>query len=277
MDTRIHDELATRRLRIVKYRGSAHGANEFPFLIVHTGNTVLPVTSRGLAHAVSDKRLSSGIAGPDQMLEGTGFCKGSSILVSGGPGTGKTTLGGQFAAAACGRGDRCLVFAFEESVPHMVRNMRTVGIDRQPLIDDKQLTVHSVRPSLQGLEMHLASVLHLVQTVRPAVVVVDPLSALQVIVTMGQSQIMVLRLIDHPKGIGATSLFLTTRSADDATDLNISSLMDTWIAVKNERLEDGRYRCIYVAKSRGMAHSSDVRQFAISARGIEVVNRKALS
>ncbi|MEO6380666.1 MAG: circadian clock protein KaiC [Nitrobacter sp.] len=275
LDTRLQDELATRRLRIVKYRGSAHGVNEYPFLIEHSGITVLPVTSLALAHTVSDTRLPSGVAGLDQMLEGKGFYKGSSILVSGGPGTGKTTVGGQFAAAACGRGERCLVYAFEESVPQMVRNMRTVGIDWQPLIDDKRLTVHSIRPSLQGLEMHLASMLHLLQTVRPEVVVVDPLSALQASGTMGQSQVMVLRLIDYLKGSGATSLFLSTQGTDEAMELNISSLMDTWIVLRNLRRDDGHERRIYIAKSRGMAHSSDVRDFAISAQGIDVVDRKA--
>ncbi len=211
------------------------------------------------------------------MLEGKGFYKGSSILVSGGPGTGKTTIGGQFVAAACGRGERCLVFAFEESVPQLVRNMRTIGIDWQPLIDDKRLTVHSVRPSLQGLEMHLASMLHLLQTVRPEVVVVDPLSALQASGTMGQSQVMVLRLIDHLKGLGVTSLFLSLPGADDRADLSISSLMDTWIVLTNLRRDDGLERRIHIAKSRGMAHSSDVRDFGISAAGIEVVDRKASS
>ena len=277
LDTRIQDDLATRRLRIVKYRGSAHGGNEYPFLIEHTGITVLPVTSLGLAHPVSDERLPSGIAGLDQMLEGKGFYKGSSIMVSGGPGTGKTTIGGQFAAAACGRGDRCLVFAFEESVPQMVRNMRTVGIDLQPLIDDGRLTMHAVRPSLQGLEMHLASMLHLLQTVRPEVVVVDPLSALQASGTRGQSGVMVLRLIDHLKGFGATSMFLSIQGTDDANELNVSSLMDTWMVLRNLRKDDGQERSIYIAKSRGMAHSSDVRDFAISARGVDVVDRKASS
>jgi len=275
LDTRINDELATRRLRIVKYRGSAHGANEYPFLIENSGITVLPVTSLGLAHTVSDDRVPSGVAGLDQMLEGKGFYKGSSILVSGGPGTGKTIIGGQFVAAACGRGERCLVFGYEESVPQMVRNMRTVGIDWQPLIDDHRLTVLSVRPSLQGLEMHLASMLHMLQTVRPAVVVVDPLSALQGSGTPGQSQAMVLRLIDHLKGLGVTSMFLTLPDADVSSELSIASLMDTWIELRNQRRDDGLERRIHIAKSRGMAHSSDVRDFGIGACGVAVVDRKA--
>lgn len=275
LDTRLHDELATRRLRVVKYRGSAHGGNEYPFLIENTGITVLPVTSLGLAHTVSDARLTSGIRGLDDMLEGKGFYKGSSILVSGGPGTGKTSLGAQFAAASCKSGAKCVFFSFEESVPQLSRNMRTIGIDLQRQIEDKRLITAAVRPTLQGLEMHLASMMHLLQREQPDVVIVDPLSALQSSGMRSQSTMMAMRLIDHLKVLGVTSLFLSAEGQEEATDLNVSSLMDTWIILKNLRREDALERRIYVAKSRGMAHSADVRVLTIGADGLSVRERTA--
>ncbi len=276
LDHRIHDQLATRRLRVVKYRGSSHGADEYPFLIEDSGITLLPVTSIHLGYRVSDRRQPTGIAGLDEMLEGKGYYKGSSILVSGGPGTGKTSIGAHFAAATCQRGERCLYFAFEESEPQLIRNMRSIGIDLEFAVTGGNLAIRAARPTLQGLEMHLATMLHGLQTVRPDVVVIDPLSALQLSGTLGQSSMMMLRLIDHLKGLGTTALFLTVQS-EDQTDLNISSLMDTWISVKNLRRADDLERLIFIIKSRGMAHSADVRQLLIGAGGVEVSARKGPS
>lgn len=276
LDTRVHDELATRRLRVVKYRGTAHGSNEYPFLIDDTGITVLPVTSLHLRHAVSNARVSTGVAGLDAMLGATdggphGYYEGSSILVSGGPGTGKTTLAAQFATAACRRNERCLYFAFEESEAQLARNMRSVGLDLAPFVANGSLHVHAVRPTLHGLEMHLATMLHDLQRLAPDVVVVDPLSALLTSSgTSGQSKMMSLRLVDYVKSAGATALYLSVLPARDDLDLDISSLMDTWIALENERRPDDLERSVRIVKSRGMPHSPDVRRFVIRDTGVEI-------
>lgn len=270
LEQRVEAELATRRLRIIKYRGSTHGTNEYPFLIEDKGLTLAPVTSLGLAHTISNERVSSGIPGLDQMLGGQGFYKGSSVLISGGPGTGKTTIGGQFALAATGLGERCLYLAFEESGPQLVRNMRSVGLDLQKPIDTGLLKIKAVRPTAHGLEMHLTHVLQLVLEGKPSVVVVDPLSALEGSGTMAQAQLMVLRMIDYLKTVGATALYLSVQSVEDRATLNISSLMDTWITLENVHGMNELKRQIYIVKSRGMAHSADVRKLSISDSGVLV-------
>lgn len=275
LDQRVDDEIATRRLRIVKYRGSGHGGNEFPFLIDDDGIAVLPVTSLGLEHQVSRERVSTGVEGLDAMLGGEGFYRGSSVLLSGGPGTGKTSIGAHFAAAACRRGEQAVIFSFEESEPQLVRNMGTIGIDLQTPIQDGLLTVQALRPTSQGLEMHLARMLHLVQSVRPSVAVVDPLSALQASGTGGQSRSMVLRLIDYIKSLGITALYHSIDRDEDTTDVDISSLTDTWIALENIRGEADLARRVFVVKSRGMDHSADVRKLAIGSDGLKVDVREA--
>ena len=279
LDTRLNDELATRRLRVVKYRGTSHGSNEYPFVIESTGITVLPVTSLGLSHDVSDERVPSGVAGLDAMLGSMdggahGFFKGSSVLLSGGPGTGKTSIAAQFAAAICARGQRCLYFAFEESEAQLTRNMRSVSMDLRPFIARNLLKVHAIRPTLQGLEMHLATMMRQVQTVKPDAVVVDPLSALLASGTMVQSRMMVLRLIDYIKSFGATALYTLVNQGQHDTDLNVSSLMDTWIVLENQRRPNDLERLVHVVKSRGMPHSPDVRQFLIGDRGVEIKPRR---
>ncbi len=274
LDQRMQEELATRRLRIVKYRGTAHGSNEYPFLIDETGLILLPVTSLGFEHPISEKRLSTGIAGLDDMLEGEGYYKGSSILVSGGPGTGKTSIGATFAYASVQRGERCLLCAFEESEGQLVRNMRTIGIDLQPAIAKGNLIVSAVRPTAYGLEMHLARIMQIVHQKKPDVVILDPISALLGSGSSHQAMLMVLRLIDHLKSAGATALCLSVQGDVDQTDLNISSLTDTWITIKNVREEAKLERRIFVVKSRGMAHSAEVRQIVIGAKGVQVSGRE---
>jgi circadian clock protein KaiC len=274
LDQRVTVELTTRRLRVVKYRGSSHGTNEYPFLIDQTGLSLLPVTSLGLAHKVFDTRVSSGVPGIDEMMEGKGYYKGSSIMVSGGPGTGKTSIAAHFARAAAQRGELCLYFAFEESEPQLVRNMRSIGVDLQQAIAEARLLVYSVRPITQGLEMHLARMLHFVEEMKPDLVVVDPLSALQSGGSTDQAGIMMLRLVDYLKSAGATALYLDVQSGEDEADLNVSSLMDTWIMVKNLRRPNELERCIYVVKSRGMSHSADLRQLVMGPNGVQVANRR---
>jgi circadian clock protein KaiC len=276
LEQRVDRELTTRRLRVVKYRGSMHGANEYPYLIEEGGIKLLPVTSLALAHKVSSERIPSGIHGLDEMLEGKGFFKGSSVLISGGPGTGKTSIGAQFALAATRRGERCLYFSFEESEPQLVRNMQSIGAGLQPAIDKRQLIVASVRATAHGLEMHLARMMHLPQELKPDIVVVDPLTALIGGGSMDQANMMALRLVDYLKCAGATALYLSVQE-DDKVDLNISSLMDSWIVIRNIRKERDLERQLFIVKSRGMPHSADVRKLVIGAQGVRICERKDAS
>jgi circadian clock protein KaiC len=251
-----------------------HGTNEYPYLIEEGGIKLLPITSLGLAHTVSSQRISTGIAGLDAMLEGKGFYKGSSILISGGPGTGKTSIGAHFALAAAERDEHCLYFSFEESEPQLVRNMRSIGIDLQPAIDKGRLSIESVRPTTHGLEMHLTRMMHSVQDQKPDVIVVDPLSALEGGGSLAQASTMVLRLIDHLKMAGATALYLSVLDGDDKANLNISSLMDSWITIRNVQRERDLERQLFIAKSRGMSHSADIRKLCIGAQGVQISERK---
>jgi circadian clock protein KaiC len=274
LDHRVHGQISTRRLRVVKYRGTRHGTNEYPFLIDEDGITVLPVTSLGLQHEASDERVSSGVDRLDAMLGGRGYYRGSSILVSGTSGTGKTSLAAHFADAACRRGERCLYFAFEESQSQVVRNARSIGLDLRPWIDGGLLRFHATRPTFHGLEMHLATMLRLVRDFRPQVVVVDPISNMLVAGTTDDAQAMLLRLVDSLKHQQITALFTNLTSAGDTsleqTDLGVSSIVDSWILLRDIELGGERNRGMYVLKSRGMAHSNQIREFLLTDRGIEL-------
>jgi circadian clock protein KaiC len=273
LDNRVHDELSTRRLRIVKYRGSAHGTNEYPFIIDELGITVMPITSTGLVHGASTERVTSGIPDLDQMLEGKGYYKGSSILVSGMAGSGKSTVAAHFADATCASGHRCIYFAMEESQHQIIRNMRSVGIDLQKWIDKKLLRFSARRPSLFGLETHLATMYRDVTDFDPAAVVVDPMSALLHAGATGDVHSMVLRLVDFLKVRGVTALFtnLGVVSGEDATtEIQISSLMDVWLLLYNRESNGEHNRQLYLLKSRGMAHSNQVREFIMSSDGINL-------
>lgn len=273
LDHRVIEQLSTRRLRVVKYRGSVHGTNEYPFLIDKDGITILPVTSLRLDHDAPSERVSSGVPTLDAMLEGKGFYKGASILLGGGPGTGKTTLAAVFADAACRRGQRCTYFCFEESALQMVRNMRSIGLDLQQWIDKGLLHCLASRPSLHGLELHLSLMLKEVQDFKPAAVVVDPLSALLASGTEAQTEVMVLRLVDYFKSLGTTALFTSLQGGENNNpELRISSLMDTWIKVQNMRSAHDLERRLYVVKSRGMAHSAQVRQIEMSNDGVRLAD-----
>ena len=273
LDNRIHDQLSTRRLRIVKYRGSAHGTNEYPFIIDEQGITVMPITSSGLAHEASIERLPSGIPDLDQMLEGKGYYKGSSILVSGMAGSGKSTVAAHFADATCAAGHRCIYFAMEESPAQVVRNMRSVGIDLQKWVDKKLLRFNARRPSLFGLETHLATMYRDVNDFEPVAVVVDPMSALLNAGVTDDVHSMVLRLVDFLKSGGVTALFtnLGGVSGENATtEIQISSLMDVWLLLYNRESNGEHNRQLYLLKSRGMAHSNQVREFILSSDGIKL-------
>jgi circadian clock protein KaiC len=273
LDNRVHDQLMTRRLRIVKYRGSAHGTNEYPFIIDEHGVTVMPITSSGLEHDASTERVSTGIPDLDQMLEGKGYYRGSSVLVSGMAGSGKSTVGAQFADSICASGKRCIYFAMEESPDQIVRNMRSIGIDLQKWIDKKLLRFSARRPSLFGLETHLATMYRDVTDFDPTAVVVDPMSSLLNAGASNDVHPMVLRLVDFLKSRGITALFtnLGTGAGEVAsTEVQISSLMDTWLLLYNRESNGEHNRQLYLLKSRGMAHSNQVREFILSSEGIKL-------
>jgi circadian clock protein KaiC len=273
LDNRVHDQLSTRRLRIVKYRGSAHGTNEYPFIIDEQGITVMPITSSGLAHEASTERLASGIPDLDQMLEGKGYYKGSSILVSGMAGSGKSTVAAHFVDATCASGHRCIYFAMEESPGQIIRNMRSIGIDLQKWMDKKLLRFSARRPSLFGLETHLATMYRDIADFEPAAVVIDPMSALLSAGATGDVHSMVLRLVDFLKARGVTALFtnLGVVSGENAmTEIQISSLMDVWLLLYNRESNGEHNRQLYLLKSRGMAHSNQVREFILSSDGIKL-------
>ena len=277
LDHRITEQVSTRRLRVVKYRGTFHGTNEYPFLIGESGLSVLPITSLQLDHEASTQRISSGIPALDAMLGGRGYYRGSSILVSGAAGTGKSSLGATFIEAACRRGERSLVFAYEESPAQMLRNMGSIGVDLQPWIRKGLLEIHASRPTLHGLEQHLLMMYDTIRGFRPRAVVVDPISNL----TFDHREIEIkptlMRLIDFLKQQRITALFtsLTTgqqgQSAEDS-QVGVSSLMDTWLLVSNVEQNGERNRMLYILKSRGMAHSNQVREFIISRKGIKLVD-----
>jgi circadian clock protein KaiC len=271
LDHRVNEQVSTRRLRIVKYRGSTHGTNEYPFLIDEHGISVLPLTSMGLNHAASKERIPTGVPALDAMLGGEGYYRGSSILISGTAGTGKTSLAAHFANATCERGERCLYLAFEESPKQLARNMRTIGIDLEPWMKKGLLHIEASRPSLHGLEMHLVRMHKQVAKFKPAVVIIDPISNLVTAGTQIDTEAMLVRLIDFLKTSGVTALFtnLTTGgNAWEKTDVGVSSLIDTWILLRDIELGGERNRGLYVLKSRGMKHSNQIREFLITPHGI---------
>ena len=273
LDQRIHDQVSTRRLRFVKYRGTAHGTNEYPFLIDAEGLSVLPITALSLEHSVSDELISSGVPALDVMLGGKGFYRGSSVLVSGTAGSGKTSLASHFIAASCRRGERCLFFAYEESEAQVVRNMRSVGLDLRPWLDKGLLQIHAARPSSHGLEMHLVAIHKLVRTVRPQLIVMDPISNLVVAGTVGEANAMLVRLIDFFKASGITAMFTSLTSGGDnleQTDVGVSSLIDSWLLVRDVEVNGERNRTLVILKSRGMHHSNQVREFLLTRAGIEL-------
>jgi circadian clock protein KaiC len=274
LDHRINEQVATRRLRVVKYRGSAHGTNEYPFLIDEGGLDVLPVTSVGLKHAASNERISTGLEQLDAMLDGQGFYRGSSVLVSGTAGTGKSSLAATFAAAACQRGEKAVYFAFEESESQITRNMRSIGIDLEPHVRQGLLRFRVVRPTVQGLEMHLAIMYKVVRDFQPRVVVVDPITNFITVGTYEDIRSMLMRLVDLLKASQITGLFTSLTHggrATEKTDVAISSLIDSWLLLRDMEVNGERNRVMYLLKSRGMAHSNQVREFLITNRGIELL------
>jgi circadian clock protein KaiC len=273
LDHRVEEQRSTRRLRIVKYRGSTHGTNEYPFLIDDDGISVMPITALRLDHKVSRRRISTGVAALDAMLGGGGYYRGTSVLVSGTAGTGKTSLASHFVAAACGRGERALYFAFEESPAQLQRNMRSIGIQLAPYVAGGLLHFHAARPSMYGIEMHLATMMKAVSDLAPDVVVVDPISNLTGAGSTAEATQLATRLVDFLKSSGVTSLFTSlssNASAETQTDVGISSLIDTWLLVRELEMDGERNRGLYILKSRGMSHSNQIREFLLTSRGIKL-------
>jgi len=274
LDHRVQNQISTRRLRIVKYRGTAHGTNEYPFLIDQDGFSVLPVSSLGLNHKVFEDRISSGIADLDNMLAGGGFHRASSILVAGVAGSGKSIVAASFAEAACAAGERALYFSFEESVDQSVRNMKSVGIDIGRWIKSDKLRYIATRPTFYSLEMHLAVVLREVTKFNPSLVVLDPISAFFESGDPMEIQSMLLRVIDFLKGRGVTAVFTHLMHGQDGnvqTESGLSSLMDAWVLLLNREVNGEFNRELYLLKARGTAHSNQVREFIMSDDGLKLV------
>ena len=275
LDRRVSDEVSTRRMEIVKYRGSSHGSNEYPFLIDTGGISILPITTLGLEHHVSGERVSTGIARLDEMLGGKGLFRGSSALISGTAGSGKSSIAAQAAQAACARGERCLYFAFEESPEQIVRNMRSIGIDLQPWCDQGRLQFHAARPTLYGLEMHLAQIHKCVEEFQPHLVVLDPITNFLMSGTQSQVKGMLIRLIDYLKSKQITGIFTSLTEGGtslEQSEVGVSSLIDTWILLQFLDSGGERNRVLYILKARGMAHSNQVREFVMTDEGVDLVD-----
>ena len=272
LDVASYEQIVTRRLRVVKYRGSAHGTNEYPLLIDDQGISVLPITSAGLSHKVVDGIVKSGVPSLDDMLDHGGFYKGSSILFSGGSGTGKTTFAASFAEAAAKRGEKVLYFAFEESPEQIIRNMASTGIDLAPHVKSGVLRFEASRPSTYGYEMHLARMNRDMNTFNPDVVIVDPLSAFRGSDSEIHSTLM--RMVDMLKTRGVTAVFTRLTSTQElhaGTDQGISSLIDAWVLLADLEVSGQRTRGVYLMKARGMGHSHEVRQYLMTKSGIRVM------
>lgn len=274
LDHRVTDQLSTRRMRVVKYRGSSHGTNEYPFLIDEEGISVIPITSLGLIHEVTSERISTGVLKLDMMMGNKGFYRGSSVLVSGTAGTGKSSLAASFVRAACARHEKVLYFAFEESPGQIVRNMQSIGIDLGRYVKKGFLNIHSSRPTLHGVEMHLAVMHKLVKEFKPKVVVVDPINNLLTNASGSEVRAMLVRLVDFLKTEKITAFFTNLTSANqdslEETEVGLSSLMDTWLLIKDIEFGTERTRGLYILKSRGMAHSQQIREFHLTDKGVDL-------
>jgi len=279
LDFRVIDQIATRRLRIVKYRGSTHGTNEYPFLIDEAGISVLPITSLKLEHKTSSDVLSYGHEGLNKLFGKGGFFRGTSTLITGTAGTLKTTLAAYFALSSCQRKEPTLFFSFEESPDQLIRNMSSIGVDLNPFIKSKLLFIHASRPSLQGLELHLLVLHKLIKELKPKTVIVDPISSLVTVGTSSEVRAMLVRLMDMLKSNKINALFtsLTHQKSNEYGDLTVdavSSLADTWIQVSNDEKKDVRTRILSIVKSRGMGHSNQAWKFIIQDKGIKLTRSK---
>ncbi len=272
LDHRVTEQMSTRRLRIVKYRGTLHGTNEYPFLITKNGISVLPITSVGLDHSASAERVPTGVKELDEMLGGKGYYKGSSVLLTGTAGSGKSSLAAAFVNAACRRGEKCLYFAFEEATQQILRNMRSIGIDLAPHVKKGLLQFHIARPTLYGLEMHLVTIYDLIREHQPQVVVLDPITDFFAIGSTAEVKAAITRIIDFLKTNQITALFTSYTEEDVPNEsvVGVSSLIDTWISLRNLESNGERHRGLFILKSRGMSHSNQIRSFQLTDHGIQI-------
>jgi circadian clock protein KaiC len=275
LDHRVTEEVSTRRLRIVKYRGSSHGTNEYPFLIDEEGIAVLPVTALSLNHAVSPERISTGIARLDTMLDGKGYYRGTTVLVSGTAGSGKTSISAHFVDAACRRGERAMMFLFEESPAQVIRNMKSIGIDMQQWVERGLLEFQAARPSTFGLEMHLSRMHRTIERSQPKVVILDPISSLLSVASSGDVHGTMTRLVDYLKSSGVTAMLTSLthgKTEIERTDAAISSVVDTWLLLVTLESSGERNRGLYVLKARGMSHSNQIREFIMTDHGVDLID-----
>ena len=275
LDHRLAEQISTRRLRIIKYRGSTHGTNEYPFLIDENGISVMPVTSLGLDHPASMERISTGIPRLDAMLGGKGYYRGSSVLVSGTAGTGKTSVAAHFAEAACRRKERCLFFCFEESRSQILRNMRSIGMDLEPHVQSGLLEFVTARPTLHGLETHLALIQRAIREFKPGIVVMDPITNFLAVGTPSESKAMLMRLVDFLKSGRITALVTSLTESShslEQSEVGLSSLIDTWLLLRDLESNGERNRGLYIIKARGLAHSNQIREFVLTDHGAELVD-----
>lgn len=275
LDQRIQQDLSTRRLRIVKYRGSQHSSNEYPFLIENDGIVVLPVTSVDLNYGVSSEHISTGVERLDAMLGGEGIYRGSTVLISGTSGTGKSSLSAHFASASCQRSERCLYVAFEESANQIIRNMHSIGLELEGFEQAGLLKFHALRPTFYGLEMHLVKICQIVQEFEPKMVIFDPISSVNSAGVFHHIQSFLTRLVDFLKTQGITTVMtnLTAGGTDlESTDIGISSLMDVWLLLRDQETNGERNRLLFVLKARGIHHSNQVREFCMTSQGIEMLD-----
>jgi circadian clock protein KaiC len=275
LDHRVTGQISTRRLRVVKFRGSVHGTNEYPFLIDQNGISVMPITKSGMDYAVSSERISSGVPEVDEMLGGGGYYRGSTVLLSGSAGTGKTSLSATLADAAARRGERCLFFSFEESQSQIIRNMKSINLSLEPHVRKGLLRFHSNRPTMHGIEMHLVLMHKLIEEFKPSVVILDPVSNLQSAGTLEETSNMLIRLVDFLRRRQITGYLVSLTGGNtpyaETTDEGLSSLVDTWLLLRDVEVGGERNRLLYVLKSRGMAHSNQLREFIITSKGIRLV------
>ncbi len=274
LDNRVENQITTRRLRVIKYRGSVHGTNEYPFLIDEDGISVLPVTSLTLDNKVSSQRISSGIPALDEMLGGKGFFRGGSILISGTAGTGKTSIASSFANECCNRKERCIYFAFEESPEQIIRNMKSIGLRLDQHIKSGLLKFHASRPTLHGLEMHLVVIYKLIKQFKPGTIILDPITNLITVGNVSEIKSILIRLIDFLQKEQITVMFTALKLnniINEQTDEGVSSLVDTWLTINNIEFNGERNRGMYIMKSRGMKHSNRVREFVITNKGLDLV------
>jgi len=274
LDNRVRDQIATRRIRIIKYRGSKHGTSEYPFVIDDDGLSVIPITSAGLEQAGTSTRVSTGIPSLDKLFRGKGYTKNSTILASGTAGSGKTSFAGAFAIESCKRGERCLFFSYEESAGQLTQNMSSINIDFAPWIKKGLLKIVALRPSFLGLEMHLLNVYKLLDSFKPTAVVIDPLSSLVGEGNEREVSSMITRMIDLFKSNNITAFFTSlvsgTFQSNPSGEIGVSSLIDTWITVRMAEDKEGlkRTREVFIVKSRGTNYNGDVHKFILSDNGI---------